>query len=107
MRFEKHPVLNEFDRRNNMIDEFLKEYFPEDRVAKLIKEICSIKMKLGESVGEYWDRYKRLIANWPQHGQTERPIMRFFYVGMTPIERRMVDNACGGHIRDKTPVQIK
>ncbi|KAK9125938.1 hypothetical protein Scep_014784 [Stephania cephalantha] len=87
---------------NDMISAFLKEFFPESRASQLTREICSIKMKRGESFGDYWGRYKRLLAQCPQHGQSNLSIVRFFYMGLTPLEKRMIDNACGGDYRCKT-----
>ncbi|KAK9140736.1 hypothetical protein Scep_010417 [Stephania cephalantha] len=91
---------------NDMISAFLKEFFPESRASQLTREICSIKMKRGESFGDYWGRYKRLLAQCPQHGQSNLSIVRFFYMGLTPLEKRMIDNACGGDYRCKTTEEM-
>ncbi|KAK9114799.1 hypothetical protein Syun_021596 [Stephania yunnanensis] len=92
--------------RNDMISAFLKEFFPESRASQLTREIRSIKMKRGESFGDYWGRYKRLLAQCPQHGQNNLSIVRFFYMGLTPLEKRMIDNACGGDYRCKTTEEM-
>ncbi|XP_027150381.1 uncharacterized protein LOC113750623 [Coffea eugenioides] len=39
---------------------FLDKYFPASRVASLRKKICGIKQYPGESLYEYWERFKKL-----------------------------------------------
>ncbi|XP_071923099.1 uncharacterized protein [Coffea arabica] len=38
---------------------FLEKYFPASRAASLRKEICGIKQHPGESLYEYWERFKK------------------------------------------------
>ncbi|XP_027165901.1 F-box protein CPR1-like [Coffea eugenioides] len=46
---------------------FLDKYFPASRAASLRKEICGIKQHPGESLYEYWERFKKLCTKCPQH----------------------------------------
>ena len=44
---------------------FLDKYFPASTAASLRKEICGIKQHPGESLYEYWERFKKLCNKCP------------------------------------------
>ena len=52
---------------NEMNRLFLEKYFPASRVANIRKEICSVRQHNGESLYEYWERFKKLCASCPHH----------------------------------------
>ena len=57
----------------------------------------------GESVYEYWERFKKLCASCPHHQISEQLLLQYFYEGLAPMERNMIDAASGGALVDKTP----
>ncbi|XP_026399350.1 uncharacterized protein LOC113295218 [Papaver somniferum] len=86
---------------------FLEKYFPASKVAKIRKEICGIVQKAGETLYEYWERYKRLCQSCPHHQITEQLIIPYFYEGLLLNDRTMIDAASGGTLVDKTPAQAR
>ena len=46
---------------------FLEQLFPASRAANIRKEICGIRQNNGESLYEYWERFKRLCASCPHY----------------------------------------
>ena len=91
------------DTWTDMVQLFLERFFPASRAANLRREICSIKQNDLETLYEYWERFKRLCASCPQHGVSEQLLIQYFYDGLLPLERRMMDAASGGAIISKTP----
>ena len=88
---------------NKMKRLFLEKYFPASRVANIRKEICSVRQHNGESLHEYWERFKKLCASCPHHQISEQLLIQYFYEGLLPIGRSMIDAASGGALVDKTP----
>ncbi|KAE8705810.1 tRNA dimethylallyltransferase 2 [Hibiscus syriacus] len=86
-----------------MVRMFLDKFFPSSRAAGIRREICGIKQKDIETLHEYWERFKRLCASCPQHGISEQLLIQYFYEGLLPMERKMMDAASGGAIVNKTP----
>jgi hypothetical protein len=81
---------------------FLERFFPASRAANIRKEISGIRQYDGESLHEYWERFKQLCASCPQHGITEQQLIQNFYEGLLGVERNMVDAASGGAFMNNT-----
>ncbi|KAJ9551555.1 hypothetical protein OSB04_015600 [Centaurea solstitialis] len=92
---------------NQMARLFLDKFFPASKAATLRREICSIKQRDVETLHEYWERFKHLCVSCPQHGISEQLLLQYFYEGLLPMERKMIDAASGGAIFNKTPTQVR
>ena len=55
-----------------------------------------------ETLYEYWERFNRLCASCPIHQINEHLLIQFFYEGLIPMDRSMIDVASGGALMDKT-----
>ncbi|KAK8309116.1 hypothetical protein V6Z12_D02G106300 [Gossypium hirsutum] len=86
---------------------FLEKFFPASRIGYIRKEICGIKQLVGESLYEYWERFKWLCASFSQHQISEQILVQYFYEGLTPQDRGMIDAASGGALVDKTSEQAR
>ncbi|CAN6725257.1 unnamed protein product [Malus baccata var. baccata] len=86
---------------------FLEKFFPTSRVILLRKRISGIQQNQGESFPTYYERFKTLVALCPQHQMNEEFILQYFYEGLLPIERQMLDTSAGGALVDKTPMAAK
>ncbi|CAN6711687.1 unnamed protein product [Malus baccata var. baccata] len=86
---------------------FLEKFFPTSRVILLRKRISGIQQDEGESFPTYYERFKSLVASCPQHQMKEELLLQYFYEGLLPIERQMLDAAAGGALVDKTPTAAK
>ncbi|XP_022883096.1 uncharacterized protein LOC111399835 [Olea europaea var. sylvestris] len=81
---------------------FLEKYFLASRVAKNQKAICGVMQDSRESLHEYWECFKRLCASCPHHQISEQLLIQYFYEGLLPTDRSMIDAASGGALVDKT-----
>ncbi|CAN6712738.1 unnamed protein product [Malus baccata var. baccata] len=86
---------------------FLEKFFPTSRVILLRKRISGIQQEEGESFPTYYERFKSLVASCPQHQMKEELILQYFYEGLLPIERQMLDALAGVALVDKTPTAAK
>lgn len=82
---------------------FLERYFPAARILAMRKAITSIKMGNGESLYNYWERYKKLIARCPQHKISTHDLVQNFVGGLRAAERSFINACCGGNITNKAP----
>ena len=51
---------------------FLEKFFPASRTTAIIKDISGIRKLSGESLYEYWERFKKLCASCPHHQISEQ-----------------------------------
>ena len=86
---------------------FLEKFFPTSRVILLRKKISGIQQNQGESFPAYYERFKALVASCPQHQMKEELLIQYFYEGLLPIERQMLDASAGGALVDNTPLAAK
>ncbi|CAN6588922.1 unnamed protein product [Malus baccata var. baccata] len=86
---------------------FLEKFFPTSRVILLRKRISGIQQEEGESFATYYERFKSLVASCLQHQMKEELLLQYFYEGLLPIERQMLDASAGGALVDKTPTAAK
>ncbi|CAN6557463.1 unnamed protein product [Malus baccata var. baccata] len=86
---------------------FLEKFFPTSRVILLRKQISGIQQNQGESFPAYYERFKSLVASCPQHQMKEELLIQYFYEGLLPMERQMLDASAGGALVDKTPGATK
>ncbi|CAN6707353.1 unnamed protein product [Malus baccata var. baccata] len=86
---------------------FLEKFFPTSRIILLRKKISGIQQEEGESFPTYYERFKSLVASCPQHQMKEELLLQYFYEGLLPLERQMLDATAGGALVDKTPMAAK
>ncbi|XP_027348036.1 uncharacterized protein LOC113859467 [Abrus precatorius] len=87
--------------------QFLEKFFPASRTAAIRKEISGIRHLQGESLYEYWERFNKLCSTCPNHQINEQLLIQYFYEGLMPVERSMIDAASGGALMDKTPTAAR
>ncbi|XP_071939239.1 uncharacterized protein [Coffea arabica] len=87
--------------------QFLEKFFLASRAANIRKEICGIRQANGETLNEYWERFKQLCASCPHHQIPDQLLIQYFYEGLLPMERSMVDAASGRVLVNKTPDEAK
>ncbi|CAN6570902.1 unnamed protein product [Malus baccata var. baccata] len=91
----------------NMKRAFLEKFFPTSRIILLRKKISGIQQDEGESFPTYYERFKSLVASCPQHQMKKELLLQYFYEGLLPLERQMLDASAGGALVDKTPMAAK
>ncbi|KAM1074448.1 hypothetical protein ACFX2B_019196 [Malus domestica] len=80
---------------------FLEKFFPTSRIILLHKKISGIQQEECEYFPTYYERFKSLVASCPHHQ------IQYFYEGLLPLERQMLDASAGGALVDKTPMAAK
>ncbi|XP_042407530.1 uncharacterized protein LOC121997267 [Zingiber officinale] len=86
---------------------FLEKFFPAFRTATIRKSICGIQQVVGETLYDYWERFKKLCSSCPQHQISDQLLVQYFYEGLLPMDRSMIDAAAGGALVNKTPNQAR
>ncbi|CAN6566312.1 unnamed protein product [Malus baccata var. baccata] len=86
---------------------YLEKFFPTSRIILLRKKISGIQQEEGESFPTYYERFKSLVASCPQHQMKEELLLQYFYEGLLPLERQMLDASAGGALVDKAPMAAK
>ncbi|XP_031112037.1 uncharacterized protein LOC116016008 [Ipomoea triloba] len=86
---------------------FLEKFFPASKATNIRKEIYGIRQCTGETLFEYWERFKGLCSSCPHHQISEQHLIQYFYEGLLPMDRSMVDAASGGSLVDKTPTDTR
>ncbi|KAJ9546867.1 hypothetical protein OSB04_019410 [Centaurea solstitialis] len=86
---------------------FLEKFFAASKAVGLRRKICGINQMDLESLYEYWERFQRLCVSFPQHGISDELLFQYFYEGLLPMERKMMDTASEGAIVNKTPTQAR
>ena len=67
--------------------------------------ISNLEQDDGESLYEYWERFKRTCAMCPYHGFAEHDLVLFFVGGFGKEDSMMLTSACGGNVPNKTIVE--
>ncbi|XP_057423581.1 uncharacterized protein LOC130717384 [Lotus japonicus] len=86
---------------------FLEKFFPASRTNSIRKDISGIRKLHGETLHEYWERFKTLCVSCPHHHISEQLLVQYFYEGLLNMERHLIDAACGGAMNDMTPTEAR
>ncbi|XP_042379915.1 uncharacterized protein LOC121972296 [Zingiber officinale] len=86
---------------------FLEKFFSASSTATIRKSICGIQQVVGETLYDYWERFKKLCSSCPQHQISEQLLVQYFYESLLPMNKSMIDAAAGGALVNKTPEQAR
>lgn len=92
---------------NHMKRQFLNKFFPVSRATNIRKDVCGIRLLNGEILYEYWERFKQLCASCPQHQIPDQLLIKYFYEGLSIMDRNMIDATSGGALVNKTPTETR
>ena len=87
---------------NEMKKLFLEKYFPASKATLIQKEICGIHQYNSETLYEYCERFKKLCTSCHHHQICEQLLLQFFYEGLMPMEKSMIDAVSGRALVEKT-----
>lgn len=68
----------------------------------MIANIASCRQQEREQFHECWEHYKDLFLQCPHHGFDIWQKVHYFYRGLNPQSRSMVDSTVGGSLMDMT-----
>ena len=86
---------------------FLQEYFPASVSLRKRYEILNFKQKEGESLGDAYKRFKRILVACPTHNMDETEQMQMFVNGLRIQTRQILDSAAGGSANFATATGMK
>src|SRR3954463_2651923 len=86
---------------------FLNEYFPASVYIRKRYDIVNFKQKEGESLGDAYKRFKRLLVACPTHNMDVTEQMQNFVNGLKLKTKQLIDTAVGGSTNFKTATEIK
>nr|GEW92640.1 DNA-directed DNA polymerase [Tanacetum cinerariifolium] len=84
-----------------------RKFFPASGAANIRKDICEIRQFNGETLYEYWERFKQLCVSCPQHQITNQLLIQYFYEDLSTMDQNMIDAASGGALVHKTPTTAR
>ncbi|KAH1264402.1 hypothetical protein GmHk_01G000330 [Glycine max] len=88
---------------DEVVEKFLKKYFPESKTIEGKVEISSFHQHPHESLSEALDRFHGLLWKIPTHGFSEPVQLNIFMDGLQPHSKQLLDASAGGKIELKTP----
>ena len=86
-----------------VVEKFLKKYFPESKTAEGKAAISSFHQFPDESLSEALERFRGLLRKTPTHGLSEPTQLNIFIDGLRPQSKQLLDASTGGKIKLKTP----
>ena len=87
-----------------MREEFIDQFCPPSKIAKLKKVIANFEQQLGESLYEAWERYKGLLRNCPHNDLNVQQEVSIFYDGVNVTTRQLVDSQ--GSLTTKNTAEV-
>ena len=88
---------------DEVVEKFLKKYFPESKTAEGKAAISSFHQFVDESLSEALERFCGLLRKMPTHGFLEPIQLNIFINGLRPQSKQLLDASAGGKIKLKTP----
>ncbi|XP_052621649.1 uncharacterized protein LOC128127245 [Lactuca sativa] len=88
-----------------MKEEFIDQFCPPSKIAKLKKAIANFEQQVGECLYEAWERYKGLLRNCPHHDLNSQQEVSIFYDGVNVTTRQLLGSQ--GPLTKKPPPKIK
>ncbi|KAL6514868.1 hypothetical protein OROGR_020447 [Orobanche gracilis] len=80
---------------DQLVNKFLAKFFPMFKTDSLRREISEFCQK-DEEFYECWERYNDLILKCPHHGFEIWRLVKYFYDGLIPNNRQLVQSMHGG-----------
>jgi len=86
-----------------VVEKFLKKYFPESKTVEGKAAISSFHQFPDKSLSEALERFSGLLRKTPTHGFSEPIQLNMFIDGPRPQTKQLLDASAGGKIKLKTP----
>ena len=83
--------------------EFLKKFFSAHKTNNLKRQIYTFATHDSEKFYQCWERYLETISACPHHGFDTWMLVNYFYDGMSPSMKQLLETMCGGDFLSKNP----
>ena len=88
---------------DEVVEKFLKKYFPESKTTEGKMEISSFHQFPNELLSEVLNHFHGLLRKTPTHGYSESVQLNIFLDGLQPQLKQLLDTSAGGKTKMKTP----
>ena len=88
---------------DEVVEKFLKKYFPESKTVEGKTTISFFHQFPDESLSEALERFCSLLRKTPTHGFLKPIQLNIFIDGLRPQSKQLLDASVGGKIKLKTP----
>ena len=85
---------------------FFTKFFLAEKAREIRIRIAEFSKEDGEPFHKAWERYKSLLGQCPYHMYTEEYETLLFYDGLTSFTQTIVDNVCGGAMRESIAREV-
>ncbi|RVW76607.1 hypothetical protein CK203_048711 [Vitis vinifera] len=82
---------------------FLKKFFPTHCTSGLKRQITNFVALDNEKFYACWERYMEVVNACPHHGFDTWMLVSYFYEGMSPTMKQLLETMCGGDFMNKSP----
>ena len=82
---------------------FLQKFFPTHRTSALKKDISNFKAMEDGKFFACWEIFKEMVATCPHHRFKNWMLVSYFYEGMPPPMKQILETMCGGDFMNKNP----
>ena len=76
--------------------EFLKKFFSAHKTNNLKRQIYTFAAQDGERFYQCWERFMETVSAYPHHGFDIWMLVNYFYDGMSPPMKQLLESMCGG-----------
>jgi len=83
--------------------QFLMKFFPSHKTNSFKRQITTFTQKPGETFYQCCDGYRDLLNTCPHYGFETWRLISYFYEGLTPKHRQIVELMCNETFKDKDP----
>ncbi|XP_070015890.1 uncharacterized protein [Nicotiana sylvestris] len=91
----KEPA-NSIHTWDDLAKKFLIKFFPTKKTKSLRSQILGFQQRDGETLRQAWERYTKLLRDYPYHCQTNEVLGHTFVDGLDETSKMNLDSACGG-----------
>ena len=81
--------------------EFLKKFFSTHRTNTLKRQISTFSANENERFYQCWERYMEALNACPHHGFDTWLLVSYFYDGISPGIKQLLETMCGGDFLSK------
>ena len=82
---------------------FLQKFFQTHITNALKKEISNFKAMEDEKFFACWERFREMVAACPHHGFDNWMLVSYFYEGMSPPMKQLLETMCRRDFMNKNP----
>jgi len=97
---------NSLKTLDEVVEKFLKKYFPESKTAEGKATISSFHQFPDESLSEALERFCGLLRKTPTHGFSELIQLNIFIEGLRPQSKQLLDASARGKIKLKMTMEL-